>query len=310
MELYVKIIMYVLLFVLCEFVYAQPIITYHADHSIGTTADLYLLGGDVTAFEQTGSGLTWNITSNTTIAKAGTYESVTPQSTPYGSNFPTANLAYKRSVTGMGTTYTYLLDSPTDLSSLGDEIGGTKPTLWTQKDKVLQYPFAYSESFNATRQSSTGQPESYIRTYDAYGTLTINNKSYSNVVRINKSNGNSIWFLTTPVLFPLLIQVGSNNTILYLEPNNLTSVETVTTSPFISFAPNPATEYMTITLSDEHRDKGTELLLLNNVGQCVLQTTIETNSAKVAVHGLASGMYLGIIRSNNSVVYQQTLIIR
>ncbi len=305
-----KNIIYFLLFAICEFAISQPIVTYHSDHSIGTTADLYLLGGDITAFNQTGAGITWNVTPSTTLTKAGTYESVSPQSTPYSANFPTANLAYKRTITGMGTTYTYLVDSPAELGSVGDEIGGTNSVVWLQKNKLLQYPFSFMESFSATRQTSTGQPEQFTRVYDSYGTLNINNKVYTNIVRVNNPNGNVLWLTTSPVIFPVVMQVSSGGTLVYIEPNNLSDVETVSIQSPFSCVPNPTTDYITVTLSDTHINRGAELLLVNNLGQVVLQSTLSAQSEMINLNGLPSGIYMCVVRNNVGFMHQQKLLVR
>ncbi len=284
---------------------AQPVLSRPARTALGTQADLYLINDSLATINSTGADVQWD-GSTLKITKAGTYEAVDPKSTPYASNFSNSNLAYKRSINGLGTTYTYFIDSSTELNALGDEIGGSKPVVWKQYDKIVQYPFHYLDSFATTRQTSVDPAEEFVRTYDAYGTLRMNNKVYNNVVRIKKNNGNALWLLTSPVTFPVLIQVGSNNTLLYIEPTNIvdavddlraTAAGCKGSDNTVVILPCPAIDNALIQLQGREILEEIGYFVFDNVGRMVLSGVLYGNNGAVSTTTLESGVYQVQLRS-------------
>ncbi|MCW3077147.1 MAG: hypothetical protein JWO32_1756, partial [Bacteroidetes bacterium] len=249
---------------------AQPVLNYDVSHSIGTKSIMYLIGGTTTSLQQSGAAVTWNLSSNT-LTPSGYFDMVDPATTPYASTYPAANLSFAMNITGQGTSYSYLIDSPTELNAIADGIGGSNPTIWSQYDKLVKYPFNYTSSFTATRQPSTGPVEPYTRTEDAYGTLTINSKTYNNVIRVIKNPGNSIWFTTSPVLFPIVIQANSS-TYLYNEPTTFTGVnDKKAAGAEVTIYPNPVKDRLNIQFEDFTFSKETKLLVFNIFGETIKQ---------------------------------------
>lgn len=278
----------ILLTILSFKMFAQPVMVYNNAHSIGVTSNLYLIEGSTTSLYQTGSSLTWDLNPNI-LTTAGTFDVVDPATTPFGLAFPLSNVCFKRTVNGMGTTYTYLADSMNSLTSLADEIGGTTPVIWVQFDKIAEYPFQYLDSFFAVRQSSTGAPEPYTRMYNAYGTLLINGKTYHNVIKVTKIPGHSLFFLTSPVWFPIIIEV-TDNTFLYNEPLTYTALnENVAGEKDVILSPNPATEYLKVQCFKQL--KSTEMLIVNSQGAIVMSACITEVETKVDVSNLPTGIY-------------------
>ncbi len=284
---------------LCTLGLAQPVLNYSATHGIGTTSVLNLIGGTTTTLQQKGAGITWDLSSNT-LTQAGTFDIVAPSTTPSASSYPTANLCYKQNITGLGISYTYLIDSTIGLSSIADGISGSNPTTWTKYDKILQYPFNYMDSFTATRKSSTGSDEPYTRTYDAYGTLKINGKTYTNIIRVTKNPGNSIWFTTSPAMFPVLIQANST-TYLYNDYKTTTSIDKVTPNNQTSIYPNPFNASAIIQLNSSINNG--ELYITNACGQNIKTIAhISGNNIKINRDNLSSGIYFYQLMEGNNYI--------
>lgn len=261
---------------------AQPVLNYSSSHSIGTQSTMYMIGGTPAALQQSGAAVVWDLSSST-VTQIGTYKAVDPSTTPYGSSYPSANLAFEQNITTQGTTYTYLIDSPTELSSIADGIGGTNPTTWASHDKLMEYPFNYNDFFTATRQSATGSPEAYTRTYDAYGTLIVNGKTYNDVIRISKNPGNAIWFTTSPVMFPVIIQA-SSSVYLYNEPTTFTGTAESATKDQVTVYPNPASDKLFI----DGLDDLSTINCYDALGQSV---KIKRDGKSLDLTGLERGVY-------------------
>jgi len=189
--------------------FAQPVLNYSSAHSIGTQSDLYYIYGTTTALAQSGENVTWDLTASG-CQSVGTFNAVDPSTTPYTSSYSTANLAYELDVTGYSLSYVYFIDSPTEKNVMAEDIGGTSPVIYTDYDKSVIYPFNFSENYSDISQTSTGSPISAVATYDAYGTLIINGKTYTNVIRISKTTGEIVWYITSPVNFPVIWMSGGN----------------------------------------------------------------------------------------------------
>lgn len=279
--------------------FAQPTFNYNSNHSIGNTSILYIIGGATTPLQQTGAAVTWDLSSNT-VTQSGIFDIVDPATTPNGANYPSANTCFKQTVTGQGTTYTYMVDSTSILYSIATGIGGSNPTIWTQRDKLLSYPFNYMNSFSSVRQSSMGSPESFTRTYDAYGTLIVNGKTYNNVIRIAKNPGNAMWFTTSPVWFPIIIQINST-TFIYNEPTFVMGINGQSNTVVNMFIhPNPAQDKVKISTNGTIN----KVEVINLAGE--LQKT-ELNINEINISDLSQGMYFIKIYSNKGTAIQKII---
>ena len=285
---------------------AQPVLKYNSSHSIGMQSTMYLFTNS-TDLQQTGPDQLWNL-SLSALSQAGNFDFVDPATTPFGADYPKANLCFKQTVTGKGTSYTYLIDSPTELNAIADNINTTKPTVWIKYDKIVQYPLNYTNSYVVDRQSSTGALESSTRTYDAYGTLMINGKIYTDVIRVTKTPGNSIWFITKPVMFPIIIQTKDLN-YLYNEPTTSTGVEDYSFLNQIAVYPNPAKNKFVVELPNFDIQNNLKLNLLNVFGQEITQVSINSTLTTIDIQTLAPGMYIYQIKDKNKVLKSDKIIV-
>jgi len=266
--------------------FSQPVLNYNSSHSIGTTSILHITGGSTTALQQTGAAVTWNLSTNT-VTPSGTYDIVNPSTTPFAAAYPTANVCFAQTVTGQGTSYTYLIDSVNSLHSLATGIGGATPTIWTLYDKILKFPFNYTNSFSSVRQSSTGSAEPFIRTYDSYGTLIINGKTYNNVVRVYKNTGNAVWFTTSPVWFPVIIQANST-TFIYNQPATFTDIQEQNNIG-VSIYPNPVSESVAITIPVDLI--GSDVIVYDALGRKIKTQTLNSKTSSINMTDFPIGVY-------------------
>ena len=286
---------------------AQPVLKYNSNHSIGTQSIMYMITGSTTQLQQTGGDQLWDLSLNT-LTQGGNFDFVDPTTTPFGADYSKANLCFKQTVTGKGVSYTYLIDSPTELNAIADNINTTKPNVWIKYDKIVQYPLNYTNSYVVSRQSTTGAVETSTRTYDAYGTLMINGKIYTKVIRVTKTPGNSIWFITSPVMFPILIQ-GNSSSYFYNEPTVFTGTADFTSMNQMAVYPNPAKNKFIVELPNFDLPNKLNLNLLNVFGQEIKQVAINSTLTTIDIQNLAPGMYIYQIKDENKVMKSDKIIV-
>lgn len=287
--------------------FAQPVLKYNSNHSIGTQSIMYMITGNTTQLQQTGGDQLWDLSLNT-LTQGGNFDFVDPATTPFGADYPAANLCIKQTVTGKGISYTYLIDSPTELNAIADNINTTKPNVWIKYDKIVQYPLNYTNSYVVSRQSTTGAVETSTRTYDAYGTLMINGKIYTKVIRVTKTPGNSVWFTTTPVMFPILIQ-GSSSSYFYNEPIVFTGTADLTSINQIAVYPNPAKNKFVVEIPNFDIQNNLNLNLLNVFGQEIKQVSINSTLTTIDIENLAPGVYIYQIKDENKVLKSDKIVV-
>lgn len=200
--------------------YAQPVISYSNVVATAGTSGTVLISNTIPSPGSSGANVTWNF-SSLTFTPVGTMSAVSCNSTPYFSSFPTSNYCAVLSSTIIPTQYSYNDLTPSSQQQLGDAITATSGTTYTPNPKtILEFPLNYTNSFSDTYQTTTGGPYSLTRTYDGYGTLIVNGKTYNNVVRIYTVFGTSSYYYhyynTNPV-YPIVSFDPSGGNVLLIE---------------------------------------------------------------------------------------------
>jgi hypothetical protein len=168
---------------------AQPSIQFAnmPSPTAGITATVFI-ANKPTSPGPSGAGVTWNF-SSLSFTAAGTASIVPPSSTPFASSFPAATSAAIVALP-TGTVYTYDNVQPTFKDQLGDGITAVSGSTYTPDPKRhLVFPFNYGNSYSDSYQCISCSPSSFTVTYDAYGTLIVNGKTYNNVARISNLFG-------------------------------------------------------------------------------------------------------------------------
>lgn len=287
--------------------FAQPVIQYNSTHSIGNEAKWYYISGTMTTLSQFGANITWDLSANSCI-QIGTFSAVSPANTPFGSSFPTANLAYKLdgSLASQGISYVYFIDTLTGIQKIG-EVVSSIPDILVDYEETLKYPLNYTNTFSGTSQTSGGSPTNYTCTYDAFGTLNINAKTYNNVVRISSTTGDITWYITSPVIYPLIFITAGNY--FYNEPTTISGIDLFQPNPQITVYPNPASEFISLNINPTLNSSLT-LTIYNSIGSLVKMETLEQNQRQINVGDLSNGIYMLKIKSDNFTGNQKLIIQR
>lgn len=180
---------------------AQPVFQYTNTISVSSAATgTVFQGTKPTSPGPSGAGVTWNF-SSLTFTPIGNVVVMSPTATPFGASFPAANWSAMITA-GTNTLYTYNNIQPTFQDQIADNITATGGVTYTPNPKRhLVFPFNYGNSYSDTYQCTTCSPGSFTVTYDAYGTLIINGKTYNNVARVSNLFGFNYYnyYSTNPV---------------------------------------------------------------------------------------------------------------
>ncbi|MCB0700463.1 MAG: T9SS type A sorting domain-containing protein [Chitinophagales bacterium] len=194
-----KLFISTVLLVLCmSQAFAQPTLTKHLKFDIGDSVTIY--GCDtngIYAAITTGANVTWNI--NLTYNDSGTYTYIDKSGSTVSGLFPGTNIVEK----WPSGTHWFCQKTATEFRYIG-RASGTNPTaILAPYRKVAVWPFTYNDSYTDTVPVSYPQTGNSGTTYythvaDAYGTLTVNGKTYTNVLR-TKSNNDAFNTLNSPI---------------------------------------------------------------------------------------------------------------
>jgi hypothetical protein len=130
-----------------------------------------------------GANVTWNVTTAVTPTPAS-QTAVSVVSTGYGASYPNANVAMSA---GSGV-YQFISVSSTFVKQYGVVQGASTTVVYNSPGAVfLNYPYTYNTTYtntNVTGSFTQGTvTQSGTTTGDAYGTLKINGRTYSNTLR-------------------------------------------------------------------------------------------------------------------------------
>lgn len=267
-----------------------------------------------------GANQTWNLASMSGTT-SGITTVVTASSTPNGSQFPNANIAY--STPGAGTTYMNMTSSAWQYYGVVPA-SGTPVIAYSNPEDMLRFPFTFNNTYTDTWAAQFTSGYTFYRTgtttvtADGYGTLITPNGTYTNVLRIHfyQSYKDSAFFGT-----PYIINYTNDQYIWYKEGYHtyLASVYSTTNSvgqpsyggsypsqgtgihtlpdflTGLSLFPNPASDF--INLEFELSNEGLlEIGLFDLSGRQTkvkmnTVATIGSNQIQMNVSGLSKGIY-------------------
>lgn len=230
------------LFLLPLITYAQPVLEYANVQLVGSTYAVHLVTNAGTSDPNpNGANVTWDFSSATLLMNAGTTTFTAPAGTPYAASYPTSNLAQRIDLP-TGTTYNYFNLGSTQLDMLGEGIGGTNATIYTDPKTPLQFPFAYPDYF-IDYFTYGGTNYSVSRAYMGYGTVILPTGTYTNVVKMASTSGSIDFFRSNPV--SQLVNIGSDGTVIVFgDPQ--TGLPATDPLPVLNAFPNPATDRVLI----------------------------------------------------------------
>lgn len=275
---------------------AQPVIQYTNTINASTGASgTVFVGAKPTSPGPSGAGVTWNF-STLTLTAVGTVSVMPPASTPFGTSFPSANWAAMITA-GTNTLYSYNNIQPTFQDQIADNITATGGTTYTPNPKRhLVFPFNYGNSYSDTYQCVSCSPGSFTVTYDAYGTLIINGKTYNNVARVANLFGFNYYnyYNTNPVYsifsFDTSPTSGPNATYFEVAGAGVGITENYVVNHMAVY-PNPANDRVTIQNNNFMQVDFEIYDLLGNT----IKTTEHLNqgeTAQVDIANYPAGLYL------------------
>ena len=186
-----KIIYFLVLFVLItnNIVFPQFTITPSYMPVIGDTLKTSVVDTTGLTPGESGENKTWNF-SNITIFPGNPWEEVylLPSSTPYGNQFPGANVATKNN--NPDIDYHYYQNTATEWNMIGFACNNFMKWFTTPYCR-FHYPMAYGSEHNSTYKahSYSGQATVYTTGFrtlnvDGYGTIILPGITYNNVMRV------------------------------------------------------------------------------------------------------------------------------
>jgi len=313
-----------------NFIIAQPTLTSTQNNPII---------GDVIVVKNTnavspgsaGASQTWNL-SSMTMSSTTTWTVLNSASTPSGSSFPSANLAFYD-----GTNYGYYKTSSTQWLNYG-AIGGGVVISYTNAEVLLNYPCTFGNSVVDTWGANfTAGSINFARygtstiTADGYGTVTTPAGTYPNALRIHLMQA----YKDSAIGFPLMITY-ANDEYAWAIPGTHYFVATTYTlntsssgnsfggsylnsivsgiedvqneeSSFMVF-PNPAAEVLTLNYLSNGSGKA-QLHVYNALGQKIIFKDFEVetgrNDIKLDVAETPPGNYFIQLQANGVIIRQQ-----
>jgi Secretion system C-terminal sorting domain len=311
-------------------VFAQPTFT---------AADLNPLVGDVTSFitldttgiaEGTaGANQIWNfnvVISNTPINSLA----VNPSTAPAAGFFPTATVALQTNTINQGNSVYAFLNADNAKQELLGQVVNTGTTIDTSvfSDPLIQtvYPLTFQTSYYdiGIVPPKPSSPLPNTTTYglqfdaDAYGTLVINNQTFTNVLRIK-----AIDTLTLDFGFFQFEQIvtsyswlkqgyksaifgisyseasGTISKSVTINGNLPTSLWNAIVDAQVSVFPNPAINQLNIT----NGFKGTTTYEIKDVNGKVIEVDqLNSISKTIDIKALSEGMYILELKSNDKIL--------
>jgi hypothetical protein len=259
----------------------------------GLTATVFI-GSKPSSPGPSGAGVTWNF-STLTFTAAGTASIVLPSATPFASSFTAATSAAIVALP-TGTVYNYDNVQPTYKDQLGDGISATGGSTYTPDPKRhLVFPMNFGNFHTDTYQCISCSPSSFTVNYDAWGTLTINGKTYNNIARVVNTFGFPYYnyYATNPILsiFAYDSSPTSSPYSTLIESNAAVGVTENYVVEHMKVFPNPAKNQLNIENTSFVK---VEFEINDLLGKPVREKELlkQGEAAKVNINTYTSGIYI------------------
>ena len=271
----------------CLAISAQPVLQYANLVPLGTSNAIHvMIDPGISDPSANGANLTWDFSSATVQLNVGTMSWVAPSATPFGSSYPTSNLAQTISIPS-GTTYNYFNLQSTQLDQLADGVGGTGVSIYADTKTILVFPLNYQDSY-VDNFTDNGTPASYTRTYAGYGTVILPTGTYTNVVKMISTSGAIDFLLSNPV--SQLVHIEDDGSVLLFGDPVSPVAEHVGATSLQGF-PNPATDRLSVT---GVRSAGT-WEIVDAEGRLQRQGQATPGLLTLPMEGLAPGCYAFVL---------------
>ena len=321
--------------------FAQPIITLNNMPQIGDEPPvIYCTDVPVesTLDAQTGANYNWDFSGLTTESTQG-FDFVDPSATLWGNAFTASHIC---GVDDATDAHAYYTSNSTGLANSGYRLilgpGDTLAVNYTDEEQIIDLPFTYNDNTTdvfAGNGVAGGFPVtmdgSITYTADGYGTLTLPNATYNNVIRYRMDRTEVTYFNNTPTgtivkdqwvwvssdyrYWLLLMELvddgfGVDDNVWYQSsplPALATGISEVEAAK-MNVYPNPIELNGTIQLSRAIASDETALLIGVH-GRIVKK--ISNTSSVISLEGVTAGMYLfKLIDAKGNAISTQKLIVQ
>ena len=281
-----------------------------------------------------GANQTWNLA--LTSSGSATSTGVTPSSTPYAANFPTASVAF-----GSGS-YVYYKTSAAAYQMNGIVNGSGTVISYSDLEDLLRFPTTYNSTYTDTWAAQFVQATyTYYRTgtttvtADGYGTLTTPAGTFTNVMRvhfvqvyqdstnimstpyvINYNNDQYMWYLDgnhNPIasVYNLTTSAGAFTGGQYLQ-NVVSGTEEYNAVSAINLFPNPANEHVTLAYNLANTsDVNVKIVSMNGqqVAEMEKQQVEGEVVMQVSVADLPDGVYFATITAEGNLPVTRRFVV-
>ncbi len=273
-----------------------------------------------------GANITWNFSNLKSVYKFKRYN-VLPGSTPYSGLFPASTLAR---TDYLGTVYTYWKNSSTASAYYGFVEPGVVDQSFKTPITYYKFPINYNDNFTDTFTAVTNPGAitgkgKYSFKADAWGTLTLPNKTVNNTLRtksviyIGDSSINS-YSLTTEYAWyqnghkePLLLisKVIVNKILtrkfVMFDYSNTIGIQVIYVVNSVKLFPNPATQSLSVSFDKSIFKGGVSIRVFDLAGKKVFQSSTEifTSLYDLDLTAFDSGTYLLEICNRDRVVHSK-----
>lgn len=327
-----------LLALLCNHIYAQPVLT--ASGSNPSTADSFTNAvANYVSPGSSGANQTWDL-SSMSATEMFTLTYADPATTPYGSDFPNANLAELS--TPPYDQISYYNVSSSGFQFTGAVLGGVVLS-YSDPEDILRFPLTYDDSFvDSWEVQFVSAGNTFYRTglttatVDGYGTLITPDTTFTNVLRVHYVQ--EYQDSTEMQGSPFLITYNCEMYLWFTEgiPHKLARVHTLSSSTghyesqgiylshFVTAIkedteklnwkvyPNPVTDKVTLELPGK-AGQNVEINLYNALGERV-KTRIQAqningdNRMEMDVSALSEGLYVLKMTVNGKIIQTKRIV--
>lgn len=268
---------------------AQPSLQYDNLGLPGSAYDLYgIIEPGSSDFGLEGEATDWDFTSSI-IDLVGAAIFTLPQNTPFGADYPDADVALLViNYANFDSAYDYFDVQPTGISRLASSIDGAYPEVYSDPSTFLVFPLAYGGQYQDD-YTVNGTPYSIARTCTGWGTLETAASLTDNVLKVTSSNGEMAWYRSDPV--EPILTISASNTRIIWERITIGMREHDASLP-LTLAPNPA--------SANFRIPGLQASAMYRVidatGRMVMAGRISGAQETIDVQALRPGLYRVVVQ--------------
>ena len=302
-----KLIVSILLVLIVNLVWAQPVITNAEDFDIGTVLKFQKCDPSGVSSGSAGVNQIWDYSTLTSLADTSTEWMLDPSLTTHGNLFPSANLVVKVS----NGQFTYVNKTIDENNIVGyiDTTSSFPATLYPNPMLIAKRPLTYTTVITDTFMLS-GSSALGIVTLDpdAYGTLILPNGTYSNVLRVKISQVHPWFTYNVYVWFDgisksALLKIDNQPNVEYLLSETVIGITEIKKQKTFNFYPNPTRNQLIF----ESEGKG-ELVVTNNEGQAVNRISIKDQQTIISTANLISGVYQLTFTTGKNITTSKLII--